>query len=164
MFSEGCHMCDSALTSWTLSLYLAVGIKLLRLVQIFQSLDSHSFCMMLSLYICYFREQSLNETIFPPRSLILQFSFCFLRLTSPFQLGLGTLRIQIENQPLRPHWLHQHSLRLSWWLACCFRRQRRHHYALGPERGQTPVLSGGRWHCQCPCFLTKPILVVRRHR
>ena len=33
MLFEGCRACDSALTWWTLSLYLAVGIKSLRLVQ-----------------------------------------------------------------------------------------------------------------------------------
>ena len=81
MFSEGYHMCDSALTCWTLSLYLAVGIKLLRLVQIFQSFGEPPLLHDVIFNICYFREQSLYETTFSTKiSDTLPLSFFLLLL------------------------------------------------------------------------------------
>jgi hypothetical protein len=59
-------------------------------------------------------------------------------------VGLGTLKIQAEDQPLWSHRLHQHDFRLSGWLFGCFWREGRNYYALGSERGQTPILSRGR--------------------
>ena len=46
--------------------------------------------------------------------------------------GLGTVKIQAENKPPRPHWLHQHHFCFPRWFLGCLRRKGWHHNALGP--------------------------------
>lgn len=60
----------------------------------------------------------------------------------PYPLGLGTLKMQAEDQPLWSHWLHQHHLCLARWLFGCFWRKGRRHHAVGLERWQASVLLG----------------------
>ena len=74
-------------------------------------------------------------------SFILQVSVKFTKLIISFVLGLGTLEVQAEDQPLRPHWLHQHCVRFTRWFACCVRWQGRNHHVVGSQRGQALVLS-----------------------
>jgi WD40 repeat protein len=78
--------------------------------------------------------------------------------------GLGTVKIQTQNQPLRPYRIHQRHLRLTRRLACSIRRQRRYHHALGSQRGQAPLFARGRRRRQRARILSEPVLVVRCDR
>ena len=80
---------------------------------------------------------------------------------SNINLGLGYHQAKDpEDEPLRPHWLHQHYCSVTWWLIVCFQWQGRHHHAVGLERRQASVLSGSRRCDQLPCVLPQPLLAV----
>lgn len=76
-------------------------------------------------------------------------------------IGLGTLEVQVEDQPLRPHWLHQHCVCFTRRFLGRVRRQGWDHHALGPQRGQAPLFARGRRHCQRPRLFSQPVLALR---
>ena len=132
----------------------------------FTLLPHSSLRMMLSLYICYFRGPSTQwDNIFHQDlwRFIIGLNTQNLR-TNLLSTGLGTLQVQVEDQPLRTYRLHQHCVRFSRWFPRRLWWQRRHHHALGPQRGQAPLFARGRGCCQCPCLLAQPILAMRRNR
>jgi hypothetical protein len=96
-------------------------------------------------YICYFRGFIPMRPYFSTK--ISDALHCFFPCNGTvltFLLGLGTLKIQTEDKPLRPHGLYQCRFRLTRWLSRCLRWKRRHHDALGSQRGKTSILTRSR--------------------
>jgi len=94
--------------------------------------------MMLSFYICYFRDVRVNETTSLLRYLSDDLlpsqppSRC-IRVLLTLGVGLGIDQMQAPHEPLWPYWLYQHRHRLPRWFALCLRRQRRDDNAMGLE-------------------------------
>ena len=96
-------------------------------------------------HICYFRGFHPYETKLYHQDLWPYSTFwttCWTRTDETLPSGLGTFKIQTQDQSPWSHWIHQHCLRLTRWFPCCIRWQGWYHHALGFEWGQAPLLSG----------------------
>ena len=68
---------------------------------------------------------AFSVNMFRSAGALLRFKFCSLYyhrcdvVFLSFLLGVEPGQLQAEDQPHRPHWLPEHSDRVSWWLPVC---------------------------------------------
>mmetsp|Transcript_5299 Transcript_5299/g.13240 ORF Transcript_5299/g.13240 Transcript_5299/m.13240 type:complete len:222 (-) Transcript_5299:109-774(-) len=86
-----------------------------------------------------------------------------VRVGSPRE-GLGTHELQAPQRPHRAHRIPQHRVRVARRQPLRVGGEGRHRDAVGPQRGQAPVLARRRGDHPLPRLLAQQVLAVRRDR